>query len=236
MTKSSAYNSWQAVDIAVHRSVVGGRLPVRTGSGNIFNRNQMDSVGQSATVHRRLSESAGELRISDARFPTVRDYAAPSATCSASPTVDETVSSLVVDHVIVAGHVTGSVPDLTSASPGTDEIYRSESCLDVATSSRKGDVADDDGVARLPRLTPTDARRLDAKTGGLRWSWTEGDVHRGSQFPVQLRGAGGTSPEHVNRRRPRRRRVVSLTQNSLEEPTHTPTTTSCPTSSPPTDT
>jgi len=212
LTKSSAYNSWQAVDIAVHRSIVDSQLSVRTGSGNIFDRKQIDS----ATVHGRLSESAGELTVSGARLTTV----------------DETRSSLVADHVTaVAGHVTSSVPDLTSASSGMEEFLRSESCLDVSA----GEVADD-GVR------PTDARCHAVRTGGTRGSWADqGDVHTGAPLPVQLRGISGTSSQHVARRRPRRRRVASLTQNPPDEPNqsqHTPTrtTTSCPTSSSATDT
>ena len=230
-TNSTAYNSWQTLDIAVQRSVVDGRLPSRTGSGNVF-----DSVGNSATaaVHRRLSESAGELRVGGARMPTVDEDIATARICAG------TVSRLAAGHVTAANPAAGSVPNLASAATDDDD----SPFLDVATTtSREGDVVVDRRT-RLPQPSSTDARsprpNASGGGGGPRWSWAEGGG--GIQLPVSLRG-GGAGPQHVARRRPRRRRVASLTQNSLDDvPTEsesehtTPTAEGCPTSSPATDT
>jgi len=166
-------------------------------------------------------------------MPTLDEDIATARICAG------TVSRLAAGHVTAANPAAGSVPNLASAATDDDD----SPFLDVeTTTSREGDVVVDRRT-RLPQPSSTDARspRPNASGGGgPRWSWAEGGG--GIQLPVSLRG-GGAGPQHVARRRPRRRRVASLTQNSLDDvPTEsesehtTPTAEGCPTSSPATDT
>jgi len=250
---SGTYNSRQIV----RHAVVSGQRPVRTGSGNVFDRKQTDSVEQ-ATVSVRLSESMKEERVS------TRQYR--SLTSVISPSDDETVPWPV------SGHVTGSMPDL---QPGVDDASRSLSRRDVMASSHGSDVTNDDddsyvtrdstplrldarhfgvdaaGVHDFCRSEPCldvaasfhardvknddtshDVTRLlgdgDAETGSVTSS---AEDHQVSRLTVKLGSNSGVSSAQNgnNRRRPRRRRIVCLSHSSLD-----PATTNNVTSPPPT--
>jgi len=145
-TDSSRYNASHAVDAAVHH----GPRPVRTGSGNIFDRKQSNSVEYSATERGRLSESSEELRISDHRTAlSVGDSSKPSASPKHANNQSVVTYSLS-GHVSAADHVTASMPDLKSSS--VDDVRHVEPRPDVMKSP---DVIinDDDNKGKSRDLT-----------------------------------------------------------------------------------
>lgn len=136
MTDSSRYNSWHAVDAAVHY----GPHPVRTGSANIFDRKQLNSVGYS-TERKRLSESSEELRYGDRTSLSSRPSQL-SAALSSKPLKTQSVVtySLSGGHVTAADHATASMPDLKSSS--VDDVRYIQPRHDVMTS--RGVIMNDD--------------------------------------------------------------------------------------------
>ena len=209
---SSKYNSQHVVDVTVHHAVTHGPRPVRTGSGNTFDRKQTNSFGYSAqqpTMIGRLSESMRELRVSG-----VGDCGPPSQTCANSLTVDsvkdETVSGRQSDHVTC------------STSSGVDDF-----CPDVTASCDTRDVkdnnADDDRGHDWTwlRVEPVDVGGLDVGSESAMPVGEESGQPRVSRLTVQLaNSSGGSSAQQVNsRRRPRRRRIVCLPHSALTSST-----------------
>ena len=144
-------NSWQLVDAAVHR----GRRPVRTGSGNVFDRKQKNSVGHSARqkpVNGRLSESSRELSVSAITSPGVGDHGSPSQTCPTSyPAADALKDGS--DLYPLSDQITCSMPDLQMKSISVDDVRHSQPCPDVVTSypGYGYDVTNDDDNQRRTR-------------------------------------------------------------------------------------
>ena len=128
---SSKYNSGQVVDTAVRP----GRVPVRTGSGNVFDRKQMNSIGYST---RQLSESSGELRVNGRTSPSVADSSPPTLTRADSPTVVKSLKDRSVSYSS-SDHVTCSMPDLKMKSSSVDDVRPQ-----IMTSYHICDVINDD--------------------------------------------------------------------------------------------
>jgi len=137
------HDAGQAADSAAHPAAARSRLPILTGTGNSFDRKQVYStVGNSAAVSGRLSQSALELNAVDTSSRALGDGGQLSQMVIASPPVDALEDKTGRSSCSETEHITNSLPDLMPT--WSDDLSRAE--------RRRN--ADDDVFDHVTRLRP----------------------------------------------------------------------------------